>query len=250
MNEINPQALVLPKPISRTKVSPKVAVNVQVAPQDVARKSNDSSLIISKEDQAWIKNIVDSGIRAVGRQTETMFDAIADNQFLRVPFRFVSELARNGATTQVQNMMENKKMTKGAGLTIIRKTLENTAATAVFEPNKYQSTVARVGVGFLNMIIRFGARVALVAVNVLEPGDIDLEGVPDEFVSRSFGRIIRPLSSNPIVGLAARFGEQLFINFGLEKLFVKKHLIPKIQNKQAETPAKPAQIQDTAKVAA
>ena len=195
---------------------------------------------ISNEDKGWIRNIVDSGFRAASRQAEVMFDVISDNQFVRVPFRIATEFVRNGATASVQSVMENKQMTKSVKLGVVRRTLENAVATTLFEPNKYSNTVARVGVGFLNMAVRFGARIALVVLNVVDPADVDVADAPDEFFSRSLGRVIKPLSANPVVGLATRFGEQLFINFGLEKLFVKNIVMPKIQTKKPLAAAKAA----------
>jgi hypothetical protein len=207
------------------KSPPGLNTNTSNNPQSFMSK-------LSSEDKGWIKNITDSAFRAASRQAETMFDVVSDNQFVRVPFRIATEFLRNGTTATVQSVMDDKKMTKSIKLGVVRKTLENAVATAVFEPNKYTNTAARMGVGFLNMLVRFGARIALVVLNVVDPADVDVADAPDEFLSRSFGRIIRPLSANPAVGFATRFGEQVFINLGLEKLFLKNHLIPKIQTKK------------------
>lgn len=220
-------------PLARVNARPPILGNA--VPKKISMPANQPGGVVSKmsnEDKGWIRNLVDSGFRAASRQAEVTFDVISDNQFVRVPFRFATEFLRNGATASVQSAMEDKKMTKSVKLNIVRRTLENTIATAVFEPNKYSNTIARVGVGFLNMAIRFGARIALVVLNVVDPADVDVADVPDEFFSRSLGRVIRPLSANPVVGFATRLGEQVFINLGLEKLFLKNHLIPKIQTKK------------------
>ncbi|GEM_PF-6813868 len=226
-------------PLTRVNARPPILGNA--GPKKINMPANQPGGFVSKmsnEDKGWIRNIVDSGFRAASRQAEVMFDVVSDNQFVRVPFRIATEFVRNGATASVQSVMDNKQMTKSVKLGVVRRTLENAIATTVFEPNKYSNTVARVGVGFLNMAVRFGARIALVVLNVVDPADVDIADTPDEFFSRSLGRVIRPLSANPVVGFATRFGEQLFINLGLEKLFLKNHLIPKIQTKKPLAAAK------------
>lgn len=188
----------------------------------------------------WVTNIIDSGLRALGRQAEVTFDLISQNQFARIPFRFASELVRNGSAQAVQNVLEDKKLSRSFQLKVLRKTLENTAATAFFEPNRYQNSFVRVGIGFLNMAVRFASRVALVAINVISPEDIEIDGLPDEFGSRSLGRIIRPFSESPVVGLLTRFGEQILINFGLEKMLLRNHVLSKLSESPKTSTVKAA----------
>lgn len=177
------------------------------------------------------KNVVCSAIRAAGRQVESTVDAISDNSFVRVPFRFLTEVIRNGSSASVQNILENKKVSSKVWIEGVKKGLENTAATVVFEPNRYSNSLARVGAGFVNMLIRFTARLGMVALEVISPEEISFEGMPDELATRSIGRIIKPFSDNPMTGLLTRFAEQLVINVGLDKMFVKNRILPVIKEK-------------------
>lgn len=179
----------------------------------------------------WMRNVVDSGFRALGRQAEVSVEAISGNQFVRVPFRFVTDFVRNGAAQGVQNILNDRNFSSGFKLNVLRRTLENAVATAFFEPNRYESSFVRVGIGFLNMTVRFAARVALVALDVLSPEDIEVESLPDEFGSKSLGRIIRPFSNNPLIGFSTRFVEQVIINFGLDKMFLRNHLLSKLNER-------------------
>lgn len=205
---------------------------------------------VSPDDDSsssWLKNIVDSSIRALGRQAESSFGIIADNAFVRIPFRFVTETVRNGTSGTVQRVLENKKVTATTWIGGAKKAVENATASAMFEPNRFKNSLARVGIGLLNMIIRLVSRIVLIAFDVLDPSSIDLQEVPDELFSRSLGRIIRPFTANPFIQLGTRFGEQVAINFGLDKLLVKNHLLPRLlngtkkQNQANPTPQKALQ---------
>lgn len=199
-------------------------------PSNVADNVDNSS--------SWLRNIVDSSIRALGRQAESSIGLISGNTFVRIPFRFLTETVRNGTAGTVQQVLENKKVTTTTWISGAKKAVENAAASAVLEPNRFKNSLARVGVGLLNMVIRLAARVAMIALDVLDPGALDLQEVPDELMSRSLGRIISPFANNPFIQLGTRFGEQVIINLGLDKLLVKNHLLPRLLNR-AQKQSKP-----------
>lgn len=183
----------------------------------------------------FAKNIVCSAIRAAGRQLESTVDVISDNSFVRVPFRFLTEVVRNGTSSSVQNILKNKKVSSKVWIDGVKKGLENAAATVVFEPNRYANSLARVGAGFVNMLVRFTARLGMVALEVISPEEVIFEGMPDELVARSIGRIIKPFSDNPMTGLLTRFAEQLVINVGLDKMFVKNNILPVVKEKMLQS---------------
>lgn len=178
-----------------------------------------------------LQNLVDSSIRAAGRQAEATVEMINGNPLIRLPFRFFTEVTRNGTSASLQGIFENKRITKAVWLGGAKKALENTAATAFFEPNKFKNGFIRIGAGFTNMLIRFASRFGLMILEVISPEEMNLDMAPDEFISRSLGRVIMPFSDSPIVGITSRFLEQVLINFGIEKLFVKNHVLPRFKTK-------------------
>lgn len=226
--------------ISAVGRTPVTAVLPQVYRQPMQRQEFvQAKPVFSKqtssndEKTGLIKNISCSAIRAFGRFTEASVDAIGDNPLVRVPFRFLTEVVRNGSSASIHHIATNKKVTKKLWIDGAKKGLENAVATAVFEPNKYTNTFARVGAGFGNMLIRFTARIALVALEVVSPSELGLEGMPDDLAVRSIGRVIKPFSDNPVVGFGTRFVEQLLINFGTDKMFLKNKILPVVKEKIA-----------------
>ena len=203
---------------------PQNEVNV---PKAIERHDKDAG----DTARSVLCNLVDSSIRAAGRHAEATADVISANPLIRLPFRFLTEVTRNGTSASLQGIFENKKITKAIWLDGAKKAFENTAATAFFEPNRFKNSFTRVGAGFANMLIRFGARFGLMVLEVISPEEMNLDIAPDEFVSRSLGRVIKPFSDSPIVGIGSRFVEQVLINFGVEKLFVKNHVLPKFKTK-------------------
>ncbi len=219
---------------------PVTAVLPQASRQPIQRQEPVQAKPVSSkqsfdndERTGLIKNISCSAIRAFGRFTEASVEAIGDNPLVRVPFRFLTEVVRNGSSASIHNIATNKKVTKKLWIDGAKKGLENAVATAVFEPNRYTGTFARVGAGFANMLVRFTARVALVALAVVSPSELGIEGMPDDLAVRSIGRVIKPFSDNPIVGFGTRFVEQLLINFGTDKMFLRNHILPVVKEKIA-----------------
>ncbi len=223
--------------VSAVGRTPVTAVLPQPSRQPIQNQNPIQAKQVSSKQNSYdertslVKNISCSAIRAFGRFTEASVEAIGDNPFVRVPFRFLTEVVRNGSSASIHNIATNKKVTKQLWIDGAKKGLENAVATAVFEPNRYTGTFARVGAGFANMIVRFAARVALVALEVINPSELGVEGMPDDLAVRSIGRIIKPFSDNPIIGFGSRFVEQLLINFGTDKMFLKNNILPVVKEK-------------------
>lgn len=152
-----------------------------------------------------------------------------NDSLVRVPFRFLTETVRYGTSASVEKLIDGNKIGKEVWFTSLRKALENTTATVVFEPNKYTNRVVRVGVGFANMFIRFAARVGLLAMNFLSPEEAEIENVADEFLGRSLLRSVYIDSEKPFLGIIGRTIEQLGINAVLAKLPIKNKLLSKLR---------------------
>jgi len=163
-------------------------------------------------------------IRAVGRFIES---SAIQNPFFRIPFRFLTEIFRYGGGASITGLIKKEKVSKTTYLKSLRKALENTAATIVLEPNNYENRFTRVLVGFANNFIRIAVRVGLALVDVIDTGDVDTEGVADEFLGRSVFRSIYSPSTNPVVGTLIRYLEQTGINLCLGKMPVKNLVIPR-----------------------
>jgi hypothetical protein len=176
----------------------------------------------------------DPFIRAIGRFIES---STIQNPYLRIPFRFLTEIFRYGGGASINGLIKNEKADKASYLKSLRKALENTAATIILEPNNYENRFTRVLVGFANNFIRIAVRIGLALVNVIDAGDVDTEGVADEFLGRSVFRSIYSPSTNPVVGTFVRFLEQAGINFCLGKMPVKNFVLPKmIQKTRSKKP--------------
>ena len=227
------------EPTLRTESSFTLSVS-QHAAKPEQQRSGVTAVVSTQRKNLLLRNFVDSLIRASGRQAEASIEVIKENPVIRVPFRFLTEVLRNGAGVSLQNLMDKKEVNKTIWLDSVRKSLENTAATIFIEPNMFTNQFARMFAGVLNMFIRFAARVALVVLNVLSPRNINLEKVPDEVLSRSLPRFIKPFSDNPIIGIVTRFLEQVVINFGLDNLFVKNHILSKFIKNQSNATSKMA----------
>lgn len=169
--------------------------------------------------------IFDAVFRGLVRYLEsTSFN----DSIVRLPFRFITETARYGTGMTMGKLIEGKKIDKEIWLTGLRKALENTAATVIFEPNKFNNRFVRMGVGFANMFVRFAARVGLVALNFVTPQEAEIENIADEFLGRSLLRGIYIDSEEPLLGIAGRTVEQLGINAVLATLPIKNRVIPKL----------------------
>ena len=214
---------------SQLPKNPERAIRANSQPATKPALSNNQESIAR-----LAKDIVCSATRALGRQLESSVELISDNPIVRVPFRFLTEIIRNGTSGSVQSVLENKKVSSKIWFDGAKKGLENAVATAIFEPNKYTNTIARVGSGFANMLVRFAARLALVALEVISPNDIGLEEMPDDLAVRSLGRIVKPFSDSPFVGVGTRFLEQMLINRVKERKIISSHILPAVKQKISE----------------
>jgi len=169
--------------------------------------------------------IFDAVFRGLVRYLES---STFSSSVVRLPFRFITETVRYGTGMSIGKLLEGNKIEKEVWITSLRKALENTTATIIFEPNKYNNRFVRMGVGFANMFVRFAARVGLVALNFVTPGEAEIENIADEFLGRSLLRGIYIDSEKPLLGIAGRTIEQLGINAVLAKLPIRNRVIPKL----------------------
>lgn len=208
------KALSLPKSNS---ITDKVSEAVLERPQEqVTNKKPTTENIFS------LQNLFDSIFRAVIRYMEAV---TISNPLVRLPFRFFTEVIRNGTNGLVEKVSKKEKITKEVWSSGVRRSLENTIATIVFEPNKYDNRWVRVAVGFANMMVRLGARVLLAGLDVISAS----ENI-DELTARAIPRALYFDSTSPVVGIASRFAEQMGINALLAKMPIKNKLLGNIFN--------------------
>ncbi|MBI3308388.1 MAG: hypothetical protein HYZ79_03355 [Candidatus Melainabacteria bacterium] len=230
-----PSTLTVKPPVQqmpRTQV--RVSSTAKVKPNLITRQAVNSSSPQPKhnfgktysDDGALM--YIDAGIRGVCRYLENA-NFVATPY--RIPFRAAAELVRHSTSGTLKEMLQDNKVTKKVFAPALRKTLENTLASAVFEPGQYQNRVAKMGIGFANMIVRVGARVMLTAMDFVDPGDLELENVADDFAGRSLLRGFWFDTKNPIAGILVPTIEQLGINKITHYLPIKNFLVPKIKDK-------------------
>ena len=204
----------------REKQTPKEIPQVVPNPPSQENKESKSGLIS-------LPGVLDSFIRGLARYVETI---AFNNPLIRIPFRFVTELLRFGTSGSLQNVIENKKVNKKIWIESAKKAFVTSCASGLIDSNRFDNRFFRVGAGFANMLIRFAANITLVALNFMDPKEIKVGNLLDEFVSRSALRAIYVDSTNPFIGIGIRTLEQLGINTFLEKLPIKSYLLPRLKN--------------------
>ncbi|MBI3590034.1 MAG: hypothetical protein HY094_01490 [Candidatus Melainabacteria bacterium] len=176
-----------------------------------------------------VPSLIDSSIRGIGRYFETLID----NYFIRIPFRFITETFRYGSSRSIQNILENKKADKELWITGVKKSLEITIGAAIIDPNRQSGYLARAGTGFLNMATRLGARAGMTALKILNKKQLNFKTLVDEFLSRTFCRIVYLASENPVIGIGCRTIEQFLINEWVRHLPFANKILPGLSKEQA-----------------
>ncbi len=184
-----------------------------------------------------LPSLLDAGIRGIGRFAETKIN----NYFIRIAFRFLSELGRFTASRSLQKHLNQDTV----GLDLLKvgatKALEITLGSAIIDPNRETNYFKRAGKGLLNMISRLGARFAMMGIGLIKKGQLSLNTLIDEFSSRTLCRMLFIKSNNPILGILNRTVEQLAINEWLRALPLSKNI--SFLNNQ-ESPAPGSSITD------
>lgn len=170
------------------------------------------------------KMTIDALLRGIFRFAETFIT----NPVTRIGFRAVSETTRKSAELIGFKALRGEEVTKADWTKTAVRILENTAGSAVFEPNQYTNRLVRVGVGLANMVVRFATRAGLYAVKVIDTGALGLDHVTDELFGRSVLRAIFADTNNPVIGIGTRFLEQLGINATVHVQPIKNYLSKKI----------------------
>ena len=192
-----------------------------------------SAKAISKVNYgSFFGRLYDASIRGVMRYFET---SKFSGSLMRIPFRAVSELLRHGTGASLDQIVKDGKVTKAVLFPAARRALENTLATAIIDPNNLNSgRVMRMVAGFANMVVRLAARILLTALDIGDPGDLDMELLGDELIGRTLPRAICTDKINPIIGIGVRAIEQLGIN-ELTNLGPVQKLKNVINNKLSKT---------------
>lgn len=178
------------------------------------------------------KMTIDALLRGIFRFTETFIT----NPVTRIGFRAVSETTRKSAELIGFKALKGETVTKADWTKTAVRILENTAGSAVFEPNQYTNRLVRVGVGLANMIVRFATRAGLYAAKIIDTGALGLDHVTDELFGRSVLRAIFADTNNPVIGIGTRFLEQLGINATVHVQPIKNYLSKKIGLVSGTTP--------------
>lgn len=199
-------------------------IKPELKTQEVSKKVFDTSL----SDEGSLMYI-DAGIRGTLRYLENMY--FKGNPLLRIPFRAAAEFTRHSTSGALGEMLKDNKVTKKVLFPVARKTLENTLATAVFEPANFQGRFTKMAVGFANMTVRLTARILLAAMDVVDPADLDVENVADDVLGRSVFRGFWFDTKNPISGILVPTLEQLGINQITHFTPLKNMVIPKIKER-------------------
>lgn len=180
-----------------------------------------------------LPSIYDSLVRGIGRYYETFMD----NYFLRVPFRFATEVFRYLTSRAFLNCFTKEKTDKQLLITGIKKSLEITLGTALVDPNRQTNHFERMKTGFLNMVARLGIRLGFVGLNILDKKHFSFKTLIDEFLSRTLCRMIYLDSNDLIIGIGCRTFEQFVINEWVRKLpFGNQILLKLLNNKFARDP--------------
>lgn len=200
------QTAIRPAPTSATKAviepSPQKAYQPRARVQEIQKPKNTFNYLDAS------KMTLDALLRGIFRFAETFIT----NPVARIGFRAVSESNRKLVELVGFKALKGEKITNSDWRKAIVRVLENTAGSAVFEPNKYTNRLVRIGVGLANMGVRFATRAGLYAMKAIDEGALGLDHISDEIFGRSILRAIFADTNNPIIGIGARFLEQLGIN--------------------------------------
>lgn len=226
----------IPKPVAYpSTTSPTIAKTTS------ATKPSDLNIVSSNPKQAKVETpilnnaasstsqlstfsfILDSVYRGIVRTGEVMFPQLRFG-------RPLTEFVRYFGVGSIEKSIKKEKVTNQVWSSSVRRTLENSLATVLFEPNKFENRGARIFIGFLNNLVRFAARMILVIFEFVNPEDINPSDFLDESLSRTFPRGLYMDTTNPLIGAGVRTVEQLVINSGLRwkpaQKFVEK-ILPK-----------------------
>ena len=202
------------KPVIDT--SPIVA-RVEVNPLPVLNRAEKPKSLVS------IPALADSVLRAGFRFVEA---TVFSNPITSTIFRLGSEVVRHGTTGTIREAIDNKPVTREVWVKSVRSAVENTLGRIAFNTNvsgnpadgSIKSSTIRVLKGFGNWVVRVGYRLALVALDVMDPSELEPETLLDESVGKSFSRALCLSSDNAVVAIGSRIAEQVLIHAGLEHL--------------------------------
>ena len=202
-----------------TVLAPSVKELSQVAGRPIDREEASPEVILAEKPfenpqpktsifHLVIKCLADAAVRGPLRYLERFIN----NEFLRVLFyRPLTESARKILEIALGNYLENKETTKKDFVTAVIRALEHVPATAIIEPNFFESAVPRVFAGLGNMGLRFVSRLGFYGVGAIDKEGLGLNHLLDDFLSRSAIRLVRSISNNPLVLVV----EQALINLNL-----------------------------------
>ena len=193
-------------PTSTTNVATKGAAKPVISPV----QNKPATAVSTVNYGPFFGRLYDAGIRGVMRYFEA---SKFSGSLMRIPFRAVSELLRHGTGASLDQLVKNGQVTKTILFPAARRALENTLATVIIDPNNLSSgRVMRMVAGFANMVVRLAARILLTALDIVDPGELDIESLGDELIGRTLPRAICTDKLNPIIGIGVRAIEQLGIN--------------------------------------
>lgn len=197
-----------------------IVTRVEVNPLPVLNRAEKPKSLVS------IPALADSVLRAVFRFFETTKIA---NPFASTIFRLGSEVVRHGTTGTIREALDNRPVTRTVWVKGIRSAVENTLGRVAFNTNvsgdpadgSIKNSAIRVLKGFGNMVVRVGYRLALTALDVIDPSELEPETLTDEFAGRSFSRALCLSSDNAVVGIGSRILEGTAIQAIMEHLPIK-----------------------------
>lgn len=210
-------------PVTAASLTPAVSKpKLSVANPDLQDRHTETKIEEAPVIAGKIQMVLDAIFRGAVRTAETAAP------WLRFG-RPLTEFVRYFGIGSINKVISKEKVTRTDSARSIRRALENSLATVVIEPNNFNSRVARIFVGFLNNLVRFTVRVALVFFNFVSPEEVNISDLMEESLSRAFPRALFLDTSNPLFGTAVRTGEQIFINLGL-RLKPAEKLVNKLRS--------------------
>ncbi len=180
----------------------QVAKTSQIQQEIIPTPASQSTLLVS--------SLIDAVLRGLFRFPEKELES-----WLRPVYRFGTEFIRKGSESSVIQLLEHKNLSKDSLYVGLKRALENAASTIVLEPNLSSDRINRVVLGFGNMVTRFGARLAMFGLNLINKDELKLKDLHEEFFARSFFRLAYFSSSSTFGGIAIRSFEQFLINSSL-----------------------------------
>jgi hypothetical protein len=234
-------AVLAPSIAPQTRPEPARDASPEMVTSPIAKKEPVASAVTTptvttasdtdSENKATVPNLLrwvgDAAYRALARLGESF----CENPYLRVLYRGGTEIGRKTGELVGYKAIVGEKIQSSDWMHALVRSAENTVGSAILEPSLYTNRLARMGVGFLNMVARAATRGIMFAANLIQKQELGLEHFVDEGLSRTLCRGIF-IDSSPSVRTAMSFVEQFGINAWVHNLPATK-MLQKFSSKKA-----------------